>query len=199
MGMPQLPDQLPDLDDLRRIQTHGGFVQNDELGVTQQSLRNAHPLAIPLGEIADQAEPHRFQPSTVHCPEHLFAAFRLFDALQFGRKLQIFLHGHFRVEGRLLGQIAHAGFGSIGLLRQRMPRHRYLPAGSREISGQNVHDGGFSCTVWPQQAKDSAVLYRKGEVIHRQMSAVFFGKMGYFDHENAPFPVSAALLVYFSR
>ena len=41
---------------------------------------------------------------------HLLAALGFFDPLELGRKVQIFLHGHFRVQRRLLRQVAHTGF-----------------------------------------------------------------------------------------
>ena len=42
-------DQVPDLDDLPGVQAHGGLVQDDDLGVAQQGLGDAHPLPVALG------------------------------------------------------------------------------------------------------------------------------------------------------
>lgn len=37
----QLLDEVTDFDNLEGIQPYGGFVQNDDLGVSQQGLGNA--------------------------------------------------------------------------------------------------------------------------------------------------------------
>ena len=104
MGPAQFLDQFADADDLRRVQANGGLIQNDELRAAQQRLRNAHALAITLGQAADEPGQHIFQPGAAGSFQHLFFALSLlFDALQFRCKIQIFLHGHLRVKRRLLG------------------------------------------------------------------------------------------------
>lgn len=49
----QLTDQIPDLNDLDRVQSHSGFVENDHLRVAQQCLGNAHPLPVAFGQSGD--------------------------------------------------------------------------------------------------------------------------------------------------
>ena len=53
MVLAQLPDHLPNLHHLLGVQTHGGLVQDDELRKTQNGLGQTHPLAVALGQIAD--------------------------------------------------------------------------------------------------------------------------------------------------
>ena len=62
VGLAQLPDEFAHFDHLRRVQAHGRLVQNDDLWAAQQSLRNAHPLFIALGQAADEPGQHFFQP-----------------------------------------------------------------------------------------------------------------------------------------
>ena len=83
MAFPQLPDQSADLDDLCRVKAHGRLVQNDELRRAQQCLRNAHALAVALGQTADEPGQHLFQPGAAGSFAHLFFAVGLlFDAFQ---------------------------------------------------------------------------------------------------------------------
>ena len=42
------------IDDLRRVETHGRLVQNDELRTAQQRLRHAHALLVALGQVLHQ-------------------------------------------------------------------------------------------------------------------------------------------------
>ena len=51
---PRFFDEGADLDDLLRVQAHGGLVQNQHRGVAQQSLGDAHPLLIALRKVADE-------------------------------------------------------------------------------------------------------------------------------------------------
>ena len=48
MLMAERPDQLPDLNDLLRIQSYGRLVQNQNLRVSDERLRNADSLLIPF-------------------------------------------------------------------------------------------------------------------------------------------------------
>ena len=119
---------------------------------------------------------------------HLLLPFCLFHTLQLGGKGQVLLHRHLRVKGRLFGQIAHTGLGGIGLLGQRVPCHRHLPTGGREIAGEDVHNGGFARAVGPQQTTDLAICHGKRDIVHGKMIAILFGEMRNFDHvHNAPF------------
>ena len=200
VGLAQLPDEFAHFDHLRRVQAHGRLVQNDDFWAAQQSLRNAHPLFIALGQAADEPGQHFFQPRPPGGTEYLLLALGTRDFFELCRKVQVLPHRHFRVERRLLRQIAHAGLGLVGLLRQRVPRHRYLPAGSREIPGEDIHNGRLARAVGPEQTVDLAVLHRERDIVHRQMTAVFFGEMGSFDHRiTLLISASCALLLVYSR
>ena len=165
-----------------------GFVQNNEPRTSQQRLRHAHPLAVALREAADEPGQDIFQTGTVGGRLHLRRAVCFLDAFQFGGKVEIFGHRHLRVKGRLFGQIAHTGLGGIGLLGQRVPCHRHLPTGGREIAGEDIHNGGFARAVGPQQTTDLAICHGKRDIVHGKMIAILFGEMRNFDHvHNAPF------------
>mgnify|MGYP007004137354 CR=1 FL=1 len=66
MGLAQLPDELPDLNDLEGVQPHRGLIQNDDSGAAQQRLGNAYPLAVALGERGDAAVAHAGEPGLFH-------------------------------------------------------------------------------------------------------------------------------------
>ena len=46
MILPQLADQITDLDDLFRIQTYRGLIQNDNLRVAKDCLRQSDSLSV---------------------------------------------------------------------------------------------------------------------------------------------------------
>ena len=193
MRLAQLPDEVADLDDLRGVQTYGGFVQNDELRAAQQRLRNAHPLTIALGQAADDPGQHFLQPGAAGSGQHMLLALRTLDPLKLCHKVQILLHGHFRVERRLLRQVAHTGFGLLRLLRQTKAGHLHLALGGGQIAGKDIHNGGFARAVGAKQAVDLAVRHRKREILHGRAAAVGFAQVRNFDHSKLSF-VSEAVL-----
>ena len=184
MGLAQFPDQFTDADDLRRVQADRGLIQNDQLRAAQKSLRNAHALAVALGQAADEPGHHLIQPGAPGGLLHLLAALGFFDPLELGRKVQIFLHGHFRVQRRLLRQVAHTGFGLLRLLRQGKSCHLHFPAGGGQVAGQDVHNGGFARAVGAQQPIHLPVRHGKGQIPDGRMAAVILAQMRYFDHSN---------------
>ena len=187
MRLAQLPDEVADLDNLCGVQPYGGFIQNDELRAAQQRLRDAHPLTIALGQAADDPGQHFFQPGAVGSGQHLLFALRTLDSLELCHKVQILLHGHFRVERRLLRQIAYTGFSLLRLLRQTEAGYLYLALGGRQIAGKDIHNGGFARAVWPQQAVDLAVRHRKREILHGRAAAVGLAQVRNFDHSKLSF------------
>jgi hypothetical protein len=183
----QLPDEVADLDNLCGVQPYGGFIQNDELRAAQQRLRDAHPLTIALGQAADDPGQHFFQPGAVGSGQHLLFALRVLYPLKLCHKVQILLHGHFRVERRLLRQVAHTGLGLLRLLRQTEAGYLYLALGGRQIAGEDIHNGGFARAVWPQQAVDLAIRHHKREILHSRAAAVGLVQVRNFDHSKLSF------------
>src|SRR6184192_2994709 len=59
-------DQAPDLDALVRVEPLGGLVEHQQIGAVQDRLRQAHPLAIALGQLADRPVVHRLDPGAGH-------------------------------------------------------------------------------------------------------------------------------------
>ena len=193
MRLAQLPDEVADLDDLRGVQPHGGLIQNDELRTAQQRLRNANALTVALGQAADDPGQHFFQPGAAGSSQHLLLALRTLDPLELCHKVQILLHGHFRVERRLLRQVAYTGFGLLCLLRQTEPGHLHLALGGCQIAGEDIHNGGFARAVGPQQAVDLAVRHRKREILHGRAAAVGLAQVRNFDHSKLSFYSEAVL------
>ena len=184
----QFPHQPPDLDHLRRVKPGGGFVQDDELRAAQQGLRDAHPLAVSLGEAADQPGHHLRHAGAAGRRLRLRRTLGPPDPFQGGGKAEILLHRHLRVEGRGLGQVADAGPGRPGLLGQRVAADCHRPVGGRKVAGEDVPASALARAVRPEQAVDLPVPDGEGQVLDRRAGAVAPGQMGYFDQKaDTPF------------
>src|SRR5439155_19297517 len=54
----EIPEESTRLDDLARIESVCGLVQNDNVGIVNQRLRDGYSLAIPAGTRADRWREH---------------------------------------------------------------------------------------------------------------------------------------------
>ena len=186
MGPAQIVDQAADLDDLRRVQAHRGFVQNDDLRLPQQRGGDAHPLAVTLGQVADEPVLHGLQPGAAHGSlRHGCAVLFVFHAFQLRHKQQVFPHCHFRIQRGLLRKIPDGPFGLQRFLRNVMPRHFHGACRGGQVPGQDIHGGGFARAVGAEQAVDTAVLHGKADVVHRCVGAVSLCQMLHFDQSPA--------------
>ena len=66
MGAGQALDQLPDLDDLFRVQPQGRLIQDQHRRIVEQRLSQPDPLLVPSREIGDQAVAHVAQRQALH-------------------------------------------------------------------------------------------------------------------------------------
>lgn len=175
--LPQLPDQIPDLDDLDGVQAHGGFVQDHHLGVAQQGLGNANPLFVALGQVLDQPVLYALDLRDLHGVLELPLPVLPADALGLGHEAQIFQRGHIQVKGRLLRQVADERLGLGRLVKNivAVDPHGALRGG--QAAGHDIHGGGFPGSVWPQKAVDLPRFHRQAQIRDRGMAAVTFGKV----------------------
>ena len=178
----QLPDQGADLQDLLGVQAYSGLIQDQDVWEADQRLGQPHPLAVALGQVADQPAGHVGGPGHLQDAVQLSGPLSPGDPLEPGGELQILPHRHVHIEGRLLRQIADAGLGPRRVLSHAVAVYPDLPFSGGEIAGHHIHGGGFPGAVWAQEAADAALLHCEAQVVHRQMAAVPLHQIFYFDH-----------------
>jgi len=179
----QTLDQLAHLADLGRVEPDGGLVQHDDLRVVHQRLGQAHPLAVALRQLGDEAVAHALQPAAADDPFQHDRQVGFGYALDPGHELQVFAHGELGVERDVLGQIA-----DLALHRHRLLEHVEAahPAGAPRgghVTGQDAHGRGLAGAVWPEEPQDLAALDREADVLDGFECTVILGQSGYFDHK----------------
>ena len=112
----QIPDQRADLNDLLRVQADRRLIQDDELGFSEDCLRQSDTLSVSFGEVPDQALAHICDTRAVRHRIDLFFPLLCRNLLELCDELQIFLHRHIHVQRRDLGEIADAFLGLRRLL-----------------------------------------------------------------------------------
>ena len=166
----------------RGVQAHGGLIQDDDLRLPQQGLGNAHPLAVALGEGADELVPHRRQPRPLHGVLHLAAELRPPEALGRPYEPQVLLRRLPQVKGRLLREIAQQALGLPGFLQDVKAADADRPLRGGEAAGHDIHGGGFSGAVGSQQPVNMPVPEREGQVVHGGEIPVALAQVGNLDH-----------------
>ena len=177
VGLAQLSDEVPDLDDLQGVQAHGGLIQNDDLGAAQQGLGDAHPLAVALGQGGDAAVLHVLEPGLGDNLLDLEIQVRAPEAFGLSHEPEILQGRLVHVEGRLFREVADEGLGPAGLLKDIVAVDAHTARRGGETAGHDVHGGGFPRPIGAQKAVHMPLLDGEGEIVHRHEVAVTFGQM----------------------
>jgi hypothetical protein len=96
-------DQFPNLLDLVRIETDGRLVEDDDIGIVDDRLRNADPLFVAAGKALDQFAAARGQAGQRHCLVDPRGDVSGADAFDAGDEREVVLDRHLRVERWGLG------------------------------------------------------------------------------------------------
>ena len=127
----ELLDQLTRLDDLLRIEAGGRLVEDQDVRVVDERLRQADALPVAFRELRAQPIRHVGHAGPLHHGLHPLRSIGGRDAFDFGHKGQVFENAHVGVERRRLGQVAGAALGLDRLVEDVEPGHNCFPVGGR--------------------------------------------------------------------
>ena len=97
--------------------------------------------------------------------------------LQIVYEIQILSDRHFKIEGRLLGQIAYLALSRYRILQNVDAVYLGFARRARQISGQNAHRCGFSRAVRPEETDDLSLLNGETDIVHRLFVSIPFYKI----------------------
>ena len=142
-------DQLARFDDLFGVETGSRFVENQHVGIMNDSLCQPHALPVTFRKLADQ-----FIADVAHCAAlshfaHPAGNIGAGDTLQPADEREVFGNLHFRVKRRRFGQIADALLHFVGILEDVVSSYSGGARGGWEEAGQHPHSGGFAGAVGP--------------------------------------------------
>lgn len=167
-----LTNDLPDLEDLVRVETGGGFVEDQHVGVVEEGGGQTHALFVSFGQGAD---PLVGLPRQTHHSDHFLDAgaersqvMRLADELQVLPYIEVVIKwiqfgeisDFFSDLERVVGHVVAAYLNRTGV--------------GRQVSGDHFEGGGFACAVGAQEAYDLSAVHLKGDPVHRCLGAKAF-------------------------
>src|SRR4051794_12423784 len=101
----QALDEPPGFIDLLRIQSRGRLVQNENVGIVDDGLRQSNALPVALRELSDQLVSDVGNETSLHYLLSSALEFGVWNAFQPSNKQQIIYNAHFGVNRRILGKI----------------------------------------------------------------------------------------------
>ena len=174
-------DQVSHLEDLLRVKTDGRLVEDHDLGISHQSLRDTDALLIALGKVADQSALHVTELDNGHDLVKMRDTLQG-TALQLIYEIQILLHCHIGIKRRLLGQIADHALCFDRILSDIHAADRCRTGGSRQKARQNIHRRTLARAVRSKKTDDLALADFKRNVVQRIVRAVALHQILNFYH-----------------
>ena len=147
-----LGKQIAEADPLLRVKTHRRLVENQEMRIAQDGLRDSHPLALSAGQSADFRFLLLLQIGTLDRGGDGLLA--VVDSFQRRHVVQKLPDRQLVKQSEGLGQIAQAGFQQPLLLHQGLSVYRDRPLCGEKARHQELHQGGLPRSVRPQQADE---------------------------------------------
>ena len=181
-------DQLADLPDLVRVEADGRFVEDEQVGVVQEGIGQAHALAVAFGQRADQFPLHIAQSAEFLHGIDALAVGAAPDAFERGPVFEVFLHAHLRVKRDVFRHVTDAGTHLARLAGHVETGHAGPPAGGRQVTGQDPHGRALARAVGPEETDNFPLLDGEIEIADGCDAGVFFGQSCNLDHDTGPLP-----------
>ena len=143
----------------------GRFVENDEVGIVDERLRQADAALHAFGKFADGPRARLAQADHFEQLFGAIVAFALLEMKQVAEKIQRLARVEVAVEIRFLRQITDARLGRH--VARRMAKNLDVPFGRIKQTEQHLHGRGFAGAVRPEQTEDLAAPHFKIDIVHR--------------------------------
>jgi hypothetical protein len=183
----QLPDQPAHLAHLGRVEPVGRLVEDDDIGIVQNRLRHADPLAVAARERLDPGGGLLGQRRAPDRPGDRRIALGAGHAAEIGVIGQEVDHRHLGPDRAVFRQIADPRLDRPGI-----PAHLEIVDADRargrlQIAGQHLHDRALAGAVVAQKADDLALGDLETDPVHGREAAVEPGQGFHVDHGRPPF------------
>ena len=161
----QLDDQVAHLLAADGIEPGHRFVEDDQLRIAHQRLRDPDPLQHALGELAQGPAARVVEADARDQAIGAAASLRRRHVAQRADEIQELFRREVIVEVGALGQVADPALGRQA--RHRQPQHLGAPAGREDEAHQHLEGGGLAGAVGAQEPEDLAAMDVEADVFHR--------------------------------
>ena len=180
----QALDVVAKLADLVGIESGRRLVHDQDVGIVQQRLGQAHALLEPLRQPADRLLDH--QPQRTQLDDGVDAALEGLPELarlaEEGEQLE---RRHVGIQRAVLRQVSQAPGRLDAMLPHVHPADGRAARAGRQIPRQHPHHRGLARAVGPEEGHDLTLGYRKGNVAHRDERTEVLAQSLRLDHRRA--------------
>ena len=164
------------------VETGGGLIKDEHLGVVDEGLCQAYALAVALGELADAFVALGGEANKLN---HLFhTVLAVFKAIDAGREFEELTHVHVEVQGVVLRQIAYLAADFQGVVVDAVAADGGFALGWRDVASENLHEGGFAGTVGTEQTDHLTFLNSEADIVDSPLTVVDFSYIVNLYHDS---------------
>src|SRR6185295_9136289 len=174
--------ELTGFDDLLGVQAGGGLVEDEDVGVVNERLRQADTLPIAFRELRAEPVGHVVDARLLHDELDALAPVGRRDALDLRDERQVLDDAHVGIERRRLRKVAGPPFGLDRLVEDVEPCDNRFSFGRRHVAGEDAHGRRLPGAVRAEEAEDFAALDPEADVVDRGDAAIAFREVLNLDH-----------------
>ena len=165
-----------------RVHGHGGFVEEDELGLVRDAARDVQPAQQTARQLARTHAAVIFQAHELDGLVHQRATALFVGNIQRAEAVDVFSHGQLVEHGHLLRHHADAALQVVTRRRHRLAEQTDVALVVGEQLQHAIHGRGFTAAVRPQKAENLAFVDAQVEVVQRQHIAVTLHQIHHRHH-----------------
>ena len=170
-------DEVASLVDLLGVEAGGGFVENQDVRIVNDRLREADPLPVAFGELAEELVFYVGDGTALGNVIDTFLQLGSGEAFQLTDEFEVFGGFHLRINGRRLGKIADPLLHFERLLEDVEAGDLRSACRRRHEAGQHAHGRGLPGAVWAEKSDDLSFSDFERDLIDSGGSCVPFGEI----------------------
>ena len=148
------------------VQAVGRLVQDQNIRVMDDRLRETSAVPIAFGKSIDALVQHRFQEAHLHGAIDGFLFLVAAQAAQFGAKIEEPIDRHVGIGRSIFRQVADEPFGRDRVVNHVESAHQDGACGGGDEAGEHPHRSGFAGAVRPEESEHLPAFNGKGNAVH---------------------------------
>ncbi len=174
----ELAHEPANLEDLVRIQSAGRLVEDENIGVVDDGLREAGALPIAFGEVIDRPIGHLLEAALLNRPVDVLGTLAGGDTAGLRDELQVLHHVELGVERRALGEVPDIALHGYGVGVDIVPVDGGRARSREVVAGQYPKNGGLSRAVRPEEPEYLPLIHLEAHAPYRLYVSVALCDVG---------------------
>ena len=167
------------------VEAIGGLVENQDLGVVHDGLREAGAVAVAFRKRLDALVPDGLEESGLDGFIDRFVTVGPEEAAHFCAKPDEAGNRHVLIEWGVFREVADFEFCGVWISLDIDPIDENGAARRGDVAGDHAHGRGFAGTVGSEESEDFALFHRKTEIVYCGFGPECLRQVGDFNHRKS--------------